>query len=63
MLAETDWDEEHIQVLALLAAVLDDLKRFDESAKVVGRRAGDPAPLPAGGERGARSRNCSVRGG
>jgi class 3 adenylate cyclase/tetratricopeptide (TPR) repeat protein len=35
MLAETDWDEERIQVLALLAEVLDDLKRFDESAKAL----------------------------
>ena len=35
MLSETDWDEERIQILALLAAVLDDLKRADESAQAL----------------------------
>jgi tetratricopeptide (TPR) repeat protein len=35
MLADTDWDEERILILALLAAVLDDQKRFDESAKTL----------------------------
>ncbi|MGH2783839.1 MAG: adenylate/guanylate cyclase domain-containing protein [Actinomycetota bacterium] len=35
MLDETDWDEERIQILALLAAVLDDQKRSDESAKAM----------------------------
>ncbi len=32
LLAESDWDEERVQILALLAAVLDDQKRYDESA-------------------------------
>ncbi|HJR18704.1 MAG TPA: adenylate/guanylate cyclase domain-containing protein [Actinomycetota bacterium] len=35
MLEESDWDEERIQILALLAAVLDDQRRFDEAAKTL----------------------------
>ncbi|MGH2728348.1 MAG: tetratricopeptide repeat protein, partial [Actinomycetota bacterium] len=32
LLAESDWDEERLEIHALLAAVLDDQKRYDESA-------------------------------
>lgn len=35
LLAESDWDEERIHILALLAAVLDDLGRHDESWKTL----------------------------
>ncbi|MEX2558187.1 MAG: tetratricopeptide repeat protein, partial [Actinomycetota bacterium] len=35
MLSESDWDEERIQIMALLAAVLDDQGRHDESWKTL----------------------------
>ncbi len=53
MLSESDWDEERIQILALLAAVLDDQKRFDESAKTLD----EARTICAGSRRGRTSGN------
>ena len=48
LLAESDWDEERIRILSLLAAVLDDLGRHDESWRTLDEARAILRRFPAG---------------